>query len=325
MKSKLVIAALVSLLSSAAFAAVAEPEPAPAACDLTFASGKAGKGYANFVKDIQAVCPSLPVCNKESEGGLQNLTLLSAKEADIALVQVDTLQQMLNSDDQLRQLQVVAALHPNLLHILTRANGFDFTNTVEQKKLYVFSEKVTTTSHVDIAKFSDLKGKIVGLVGSASLLVQKLNEVSGHGMQFVDFDTDAKAIEALKQQKVFAVMTMAAWPHGYIKGLKSDSGLKLVPYDLAPVSPYAITKKNYASLGQYGVPFLAAPNVIVSRPFAAGGQNAKNVAAVKACITNNLSKLKDGKFEPGWGEVTDVENAYGLPKFVAPKAVAKGK
>ena len=326
----IIIALICSVAITQPFAAVNEPEPPaqpPAKCDLTFASGKAGKGYSNFVRDIKAVCPSLPVCDKESEGGLQNLTLLSTKEADIALVQVDTLMQMQGSDDQLKQMQVVASLHSNLLHVLTKTGGIVVPGQMVPNPKYnkwnpmnKEPEMIQGTETIEVInKFSDLKGKTVGVVGSAQLLARKLNDASGHGMQFIDYTTDAEAVKALNAEgtKIHAVLTMGAWPHGYVKELKADSGLKLVNYDLAPTQPYTKTKKNYQKLGQFGIEFLAASNVIVTRPFVVGGQNAKNVAAVKNCIVGNLGKLKDGKYEPGWGEVTNLEEVYGLPKFVS--------
>jgi hypothetical protein len=224
-------------------------------------------------------------------------------------------------------MQVVASLHSNLLHILTKVSGFDFKTKEEVKKWYGGKDIIEGTSHVDVNKFTDLKGKTVGLVGSAALLVRKLNDASGHGMQFVDFAKDDEAVKALKEQKVYAVFTMAAWPHGYVKELVPSSGVKLIPYDLVPTAPYTVVKKNYQKLGQFGVPFLSAPNLLVTRPFTQGGENARNVAAVKNCIVTNLGKLKDGKFEPGWGEVTNIDEVHGLPKFVgsASKAIAKKK
>ncbi len=143
-------------------------------------------------------------------------------------------------------------------------------------------------------------------------------------MEFVDYETDAAAITALKAGKVQGVMTMAAWPHGYLKGLKPDFGVKLVTYDLAPMPPFAVMKKGYKNLGQYTLDFLAEPNILVTRAFTPGGPNAKNVAAVKSCIGANLPALKDGKYEPAWSEVVDMNQTFGLPAFSgAPKAPAK--
>lgn len=328
----------ISVFASAASAAVAEAEPALAPvvpCELMFATGAAGKGFSKMFANIKAVAPQLPICEKTSEGGLDNLSIMAQKDADVALVGVFTLQTMLSTDDQMKQFQVVASLHSNLLHAMTLSKGFDIAgppvagpqvknpnyskyNPMNKEPEMMAGPLVAgPATHVDIGKFSDLKGKIVGLVGSAALTARKLNDMSGHGMTFVDFAKDDDAIKAMRAGQIYAVFSMAAWPHGVVDKLKQTDGIKLVNYDLTPVAPFTIVRKGYKGLGQFGVQFLAEPNVLITRPFAAGGQNARNVAALKGAIAANLSKLKDGKFEPGWGEVLDMGQTYNLPAFAA--------
>jgi TRAP-type uncharacterized transport system substrate-binding protein len=154
------------------------------------------------------------------------------------------------------------------------------------------------------------------VVGSAQLLGRQLDKQSGHGMIFVDYNSDAEALAALKLGKVVGVLTMAAWPHGTLKNLKTDSGIKLVPYDLGPVAPFSVMKKGYKQLGQYSIDFLAEPNILVTRAFAVGGQNHKNVTALKSCIAKNLSALKEGgAYEPGWSEISDLNQTHNFPSF----------
>lgn len=335
---------ILSLISSAVglafsanvFAAVPEPEPAaapPASCDLNFATGPAGKGYSVFYKNIKDTCPAVPTCEKTSEGGLDNATLLIERKGDVGLMGVNTLKYLLDKDDQYKSLQIVAAMHNNLLHVVTMTNGFNIPSgqmvpgpmvknpkyswrSIGEPEMIPGPMVASPAVRIDIAKYSDLKGKAVGVVGSAQLLARQLDKQAGHGMIFVDFDNDAAAIAALKQGKVVGVMTMAAWPHGFLKTQKSDSGLKLVPYDLAPVAPFAVVKKGYKLLGQFSVDFLAEPNILVTRAFAPGGANHKNVVALKNCIVKNLPTLKEGSnYEPGWSEVNDLNQTYGLPAF----------
>ncbi len=325
------------MFSSICYGAAKEAEPPPAperAANpdfLNFASGKAGKGYSKFVNDMLKVCPDLPINQVQSEGGLNNLTLLSTKDADVALVAADTLVQMQNSDDNLKSLQVVSSLHTNIMHILTRKDGFDTPGTGQKLISEAVPGKFGTSIgakeavygpadpvHVDINEFSDLKGKLVGLVGSQQLMVRKLNDAAGHGMTFIDFSgetADADAIKALQEQKVFAVFTGASWPSGPVSKLKPSDGVKLINYNLTATPPYSIVKKNYSNLGQYGVAFLGVPNLIVTRPFTPGGTNARNVAKIRECISANLAKLKDGRYEPGWNDVTDLNKTYELPRF----------
>lgn len=348
--NKTIISASVTLLlamlsAQNALAAVNEPEPPaapPAQCDLIFATGPKGKGYSVFHANYKAVCPQVPTCEMNSEGGLENAGLLIEKKADIALVGVNTLKTLLDKDDAYKSLQVVASLHSNLLHVVTLSAGIEIPGPMvagapvknpKYNKINVFSNEPEMipgppvpgpTTRIQIGKFSDLKGRPVGVVGSAQLLARQLDKMSGHGMEFTDYETDALAIAALKAGKIQGFMTMAAWPHGVLGKLKQDSGIKLVTYDLAPVPPFSVVKKGYKNLGQYTLDFLAEPNILVTRAFTPGGQNAKNVAAVKSCIAANLSTLKDGKYEPAWSEVVDMSQTFGLPAFSgAPKAPAK--
>ncbi len=336
------VTAFLALLSAQnVLAAVAEPEPPappPAQCNITFATGAAGKGYSKYYANYAKVCPQVPTCEKTSEGGLENLSLLIAKEADVGLADVFTLMNMLDKDDAYKGLQVVASLHNNLLHVLTLTNGFDLPGQpvagpkVKNPKYsiapwnkepeFIDGPPVPgPTVHVDIGAFSHLKGKPVGLVGSAQFIVRKLDSMAGHGMVFTDYDSDAAAIAALKSGKVQGVMTMAAWPHGVIDKMKPAEGIKLVNYDLQATAPLFTTKKGYKNLGQYSVQFLGTPNVLLTRPFTPGGENARLVASIRSCIATNLQKLKDTKgFEPAWSEVNDMRQTFTLPAFLGQPA-----
>ena len=345
-KLTLAIASIATFLAMTAnsFAAVAEPEPAaapPARCELTFATGPAGKGYSTIFKNIKDICLDVPVCEKTSEGGLDNGGLLIEKKSDVGLMGINTLRFLLDKDDQYKTLQVVASMHSNLLHVVTMINGFDIPSgqmvpgPMVKNPNYAWykpgsSETIpgpmiqSPAVHIDITKYSDLKGKAVGVVGSAQLLGRQLDKQSGHGMIFIDYSNDAEALAALKANKVVGVMTMAAWPHGIIGKMKSDSGIKLVPYDLTPVAPFTVVKKGYKLLGQYSLEFLAEPNILVTRAFATGGANAKNVTALRSCITKNLPILKEGSaYEPGWSEISDLNQTYNFPGFGGGPAGAK--
>lgn len=319
MKNKFIAFLFSFLFTVCTFAAVEEPDappPPPVACDLTFATGADKKGYNRIGKNIKEVCPAIPVCITNTTGGLQNLGLAAAKKADVFLVQADTLTQMMASDESYKGFQVVANLNGNMMHIFTLEKGFNIASTAETKKMWgMYTSKDSTVLHIDVTKFSELKGKRVGLVGSAQLLVRKLNDVIGHSMQFTNYDTDAAGIAAMNKGEVFAVFSLEAWPHSYVETLKANSGLKLVNYDLQPMAPYTVSKKNYPVLDQYGVPFLTANNLLVTRPFTFNGPNHKNVSDLKSCIVRNLGKLRDGKFEPGWSDVNNIEETFGLPKF----------
>ena len=94
-------------------------------CALRIGSGPQGKIYQLMVQDIQRVCGAeVSFCSVPSIGGLPNLMMLSASQAELGIVQLDTLRQMTNGgDENIAALQAVMPLHTNLLHILSLRSG----------------------------------------------------------------------------------------------------------------------------------------------------------------------------------------------------------
>jgi TRAP-type uncharacterized transport system substrate-binding protein len=280
---------------------------------LRIATGKQGKGYSKLFSDIQKVCGAqVPMTEIETEGGLQNLTTLAANQADLGLVQLDTLQDMKVSDEGIASLLAVMPINTNLLHILARSEGYV---TMGPKRLGGFiSGDVSTTK---LERFSDLKGLPIAVVGSARALGRVLNRQFGMNLQFVDVDTDEQAIAKLKAAEVAGMLSTSGWPSGPIQKLKRDAGLRLLPFDLAVATPYQLVRKNYENLNTFNHSFLAAPNLLVSRPFTTTGNNGKAVAMLQSCIQKNLVKLQEGQFEPAWREVKNVDDTFGWPRYAS--------
>jgi TRAP-type uncharacterized transport system substrate-binding protein len=310
-KSSLSILVL-SAIASLAGAAVPEPVETPASCQLKVATGKHGKGYSKLFADIQSVCGNqVQMCEVETEGGLDNLTTLSSNQADLGFVQLDTLDDMKDSDASIGALQAVLSLNANLLHIVARANGYSYEGP---KRLGGMRAGETVT--VAVNSLSDLKGRAVAVVGSAQKLGRKVNRDHKLEMRVIDVATDEQALAMLKAGQVDAMFSTSGWPSGPIAKLKRESGLTLVNFD-HPAASEKTAKKNYANLGAYEVSFLTAPNLLVTRPFSPKGPNGKNVTALQACILKNLSALQEGRFEPGWQEVKTPTDTAGWIRFGA--------
>jgi len=148
--------------------APAHAQGTPADCDLRIAGGPAGKVYELMIRDMLAVCGgTVRVCPVTSTGGLQNLSLIAANEAELGIVQLDTLREMKEGgDDALQSLQAVMPLHGNLLHVLTRAEG----SVVDVWHVPLTDWKVPFTgSTTRFTTLSELKGRTVVAVGSARL------------------------------------------------------------------------------------------------------------------------------------------------------------
>lgn len=308
---KLLIASLVSL-SVTAMAAPADGAPAAECEGVKVATGPKGKGFSLLYADVAKLCGAkVALCEVNTGGGLDNLNSLSTKEADIGFVSVDTLNDMKNGDENVAALQSVLPVNNNYLHIITSANGYAVQGASKLGGLVKGD-----VSTVMVTRFSELRGKTVALVGSAQLLGRRLDKQFGYGMQFVDAKDDGSAFDMVKKGQVAAAFTVSGWPSGTVKALTQSSGLTMVPFD-APISePYKVKSLNYKNIAVYNNNSLAVQNVLVTRPFS--GQRASNVASIQACITQNLTELKEGSYQPAWNEVS-LSTQTGITPFKAKK------
>lgn len=265
---------------------------------IGIATGPAGKGFSKFFKDINAVCGAkIQLCEVNSEGGLDNLTLLATNKADIGFTMADAWLRMGEADAKIKSFKLVMNTNLSYLHILVRTGGHQ---VVAGKKWGLVEDKQI----VYIKKFSELKGRPVAMVGSTQLMGRRLDELYNMNFRIIDVNgptADEDAFNMLKRGEVFAVMTISGAPNGKVEKLKAEDGLRLADFDFKAENPYKVGKMSYRNLGQYGTDALTIQNAIVTRPF--GGTKAKDVANIKACILANLQDLKDGRGEPGWSEV----------------------
>ncbi len=287
---------------------------------LRVASGPENKVYERMVADMQAVCGSaVPIRSVSSTGGLHNLSLLSASEADLGIVQLDTLRAMKGGDENIQTLQAVMPLHNNLLHVLALAKGSE----VGAKRIPFTDKTIAGTGNtIVIGKFSELKGMRVAVVGSAQLMGQQLESQLAYGMTFMIADTDDQAVALLQANKVQAVFTLGGWPLPSVARHTVASGLVLADFDLTPQSPYVAVKRNYQKLDAFNRSFLAVPNLLVTRPFKTAGPIGHKVSALKTCLRQQMDALQEGPYQPGWKEIKDLDNTHGVASFPAATHVA---
>jgi len=315
MKQTAILTAVL-VLAGAMSATVANAQEAPEPDNshtLRIATGARGKGYSKLFANVQAVCgQQVALSEVNTEGGLQNLTALAANQADLGFVQLDTLQDLKSSDDNIGALLAVMPVNQNLLHVLAPTRGFD-SRGPERLGGFIPGKM----QHADVAKFSDLKGLPVAVVGSARALGRVLDRRYALGIQFVDVDTDEQALTKIKNGEVAGMFSTSGWPNGPLMKLKRDAGVRLLPFDLAVQPPYQLVRKNYENLDTFNHAFLASANLLVTRPFSLTGTNGKAVAQLQACLQKNLSQLQDGAYEPSWREVRNTSDTLGWPRFVA--------
>ncbi|MES3022079.1 MAG: hypothetical protein V4857_10905 [Pseudomonadota bacterium] len=316
MKTYLLIPLVCALAMSTAHAATMDGAPAAACEGLKVATGPAGKGYSKLFADMLRVSKhTLPLCEVNTEGGLDNLTTLSIKKADVGIVPVDALAKMAEGDTNVAALLVLASLNSNYLHIVTSANGF----SIEGPKKYGVLKGDTRTFR--ISKMSELRGAPVALVGSAQLMVRQLDKVLGYNMRYIDVDSDDAAFKKVLAGQAYAAFTIAGWPHGQVSRLTQSSGLTLANFDVPVGSPYSVRPFSYKNIGVYNVQALAVQNVLVTRPFS-GGKTA-DVAALKQMLERELPELKDGDYEPGWNEIKSFDGKVEWARFASVPAKKK--
>jgi TRAP-type uncharacterized transport system substrate-binding protein len=300
----------------------AAPPAEEGRCDLRVATGPRGKVYEKLFDDMRSVCGNeVTLCAVPSEGGLHNLSLLAASQADVGLAQLDTVDTMKDGDESVRRLQAVMPLHSNLLHVLSLSAG----SKVETSML--FGKPVPGTGRMVVVRnYDDLRGLRVAAVGSAQLMGRSLDRQLGYKIEFDNADSDEQALEMLRAGKVQAVFTTVGWPSPMVSRLRDDT-YTLVRFEQKPPPPYQLVKRNYQNLGALNHPFLAAPNLLLSPPYRAGGSYFQRVATLQRCLVKHLDSLQEGGFHPGWKEIREPDQSFGLllfPGAAAQAAVSPG-
>lgn len=307
---RLVAAALLCLMAATTSAQESEVNSG-----LRIGSGPDGKVYQLLVNDMKSVCGgTVPIVNVPSIGGIPNLMALSASKIDLGIVQLDTLNHMKNDgEENIQTLQAVMPLHGNMLHILSLRAGYKLGESSRLEQLINRDSRETKV----VTRFSHLKGLRIAAVGSTSLLGDRLNKQLGYGMDIRKAETDDEAIHWLKQGVVQAVFTDGGWPMPSIERHKTESGLQLVEYDVAPPAQFSVVKRSYINLDAFKLPFLASPNMLVTRPFKPGGEMGKKVAALQSCLLKNLETLQEGRFHAAWKEIKNPTDTLGIPRFIS--------
>lgn len=304
-----------------ATAAHAQNKETQTECDVRIGSGPRGGVYELLVRDMQQLCgEALSICATPSEGGLENLTRLSAGEIDIGFAQIDTLLELRRGgDENIQTLQAVMPLHLNLMHIISLTSGS------KMGAREVMGTTIPGTGDVRLLrKFSDLKGVRIATVGSAQMLGQLIEKQVGYGMEFVLAKSDDNAIELLRANKVQAIFTSGGWPMPNIARHQIGSGLTLVEYDLPVQPPYVVTKRTYKNLEAYNFNFLSAPNLLLTRPFKPAGVAGKRVAALQHCLVSHMDDLQEGRFNGVWREIKNPIDTLGITRFAGRADTARG-
>lgn len=305
-------------LAAAAIPVAAQPAPprAPVSAAspsapvvLRVATGKAGKGFSRVFADLQAVCGrQVALSEIESEGGLQNISLLAANRADLGFVQADTIQWMREEDKAVDALKSLMPMNSNLLHVVARTQGYvpprGTLLGVPLPRPTGWLESLPLPGRpIAVEGMANLAGLPVAVVGSARSLARELNRLHKLDLRAVDVATDQEGLAKLARHEVAALLTTSGWPSGPVQALRASDQLHLVPFDMEAKAPYHIAVRSYENINSFRTRFLAAPNLLVTRPFSAEGPYGRSVATLRECLYKNLTALREGPYEPMWQEL----------------------
>ncbi len=206
--------------------------------------GEEGEYYAFGQALAQVVArhqPQLQIQVKATEGSLQNQQLLDAGQADLAILQSDTLVSP--------KTEAIALLFPEVFHLIARRPS-------------------------QIQSMSDLRGKRIALMPQGSGSYRLFWPLSQHyGLTETDFVampmTSDVAYAALQQGRVDALFRVIALGNASVKSVLAEQQMQLVPIEqaaalqlvLPALEPAQIPKGTYS--GAIPIPATDLPTVAV--------------------------------------------------------------
>jgi TRAP transporter TAXI family solute receptor len=194
-----------------------------------------------------------------THGGEENLRLLRAGKATVALAQADAAQDAYLGTNAFQDqgpypgLSTIASLYPEPMHILVRADG-------------------------KLSSVADLRGKrvAIGEPGAASRATA-LRVLKAHGLEPQDIATHelsiGAALLALQNQEVDAVMQVIGLPADSVRDSLRDMPLRMLPLSESAVGqlvdakagyfPYTIPKGSYSGLDS-DIPTIATAALLMA-------------------------------------------------------------
>ncbi len=210
MKKTLAIAVLFLFAAGAAAAQAADVR-------LILATGGTAGTYYPFggaMANIwNAKIPGMSVTAQTTGASAENVRLVNKKEAELALVQSDTLDFAFNAKEafkeKLTKMNAIAVLYPEIIQVVARADG-------------------------DITSFTDLKGKKVGVGAPGSgteANFRQLLDVYGMSRgdvnpQYLSFSESA---EQFKDKHIDAFIVTAGIPNAAIMDISTQNAITILP------------------------------------------------------------------------------------------------
>jgi TRAP-type uncharacterized transport system substrate-binding protein len=156
-----------------------------------------------------------------------------------------------------------------------------------------------------VSKLEDLQGMKVGAWGGSITTASAMNVFGNVGMHIVPFTMDKPADAAkaaLDKGEIDVILAVGGQPLGFVKALTPAYRLlEISAASSSKMSFYVPVRVNYTNMNA-SVGTIAAQSYLVTRNIRSAATKAE-LSALKACISEKLDDLVDGKFHPKWREV----------------------
>lgn len=269
--------------------------------EITVSTGGPKGTYHQFFVDIKQVCgDKVDLVELPSKGGDENLTNLVEKAAHVGFVQTDTLKFVSMKDPRVNEadLQTLVPLYNEEVHLI--AKGATKTSGGLNLGFTTIGGKT-----VAVSKLEDLQGMKVGAWGGSITTASAMNVFGNIGMNLIPFtaaNPDAAAKAALDKGEIDVILAVGGQPLGFAKTLTPAYRLlEITSASSSKMSFYVPARINYTNMNA-SVGTIAAKSYLVTRNIRSAKLKAE-LSALKACITDHIDDLVDGKFHPKWKEV----------------------
>lgn len=268
---------------------------------LDVATSPKGSTAADMFRDLGRVCTNASFLRqRQTSGSVENMDLLLGNQVSLAFVQLDVLKarEQIDKDPRTAEIKQLLPLNFDEMHLIAK-------RPIAKKNIF------GKVSMVGVSKWSDLKGKKLGVWGGSVITANVLKAKSGVSVNIMEYKNRDDTMAALAAGQIDAVLSVVGQPAEWVKALDSNT-YALLPLDVAPASVngfYKAATLRYAGLGS-GVPTYAVQRVLVTRDFKTPERRTALLNYQK-CALSKLTALQETEgFHPKWNEVTFKESDW---------------
>lgn len=287
--------AIAILIACALFLAIV-PRHAHAQ-QLQVATGDATGTYSTMFKQLSQRCSSgVALLEQNSDGSNDNINRLVGNQVNAVFVQSDVLWLRARTEE-LGNVKTLLALHPEQVHIVTRASS-------GLKEGGYLGSKIGG-SDVVFSDITSLAGRRVGASGGSLVTAQVIRLQSDIAFNVMPFDKTKEVMAALDSNQIEAALFVGGAPLGTVAALGPQYKLVSIPPAVVEKlkAVYRPARLNYPKMGAAGVTTVSVDALFVTREYKTAKMT-DGLAKLRACAQSSVDELKETTgTHPAWMQV----------------------